>query len=267
MSDVNVVSLNTNYCEIKGVSFMSIHKKSYKPEFYGVLTAIHAIGFWYLSSLAIEKSVIPQQVDYIVKFIIAGTSSFFGAYFAFYLRKSEDVKEIREKRVEDINKSLLAILTRLALYNNLQDKFFKYPGEVEASLNLRQLKVPSSAPFGENISFLLRINPFMFATINETQILDSDLLSLMEARNILHNEIIKTHFNDLQGRTINYDELKSMVGELNARDLVDYSREIREGLHKMSNNLIVIGNDIFEAAKLQYPNEKFLKMPQRQGNK
>ncbi|MBE0380701.1 hypothetical protein [Pseudoalteromonas prydzensis] len=225
-----------------------------------VLSILVSIGLWYVCCPSIEKSTM-LSIEYLVKLLTPALASFGGAYFAFHLRRNDDGLELVEKRVEKINKSLLAILTRLALYKSLNDKILGYNNELSAALSFRRMIVPTSPKYGENISFLLKVNPYMFGKINECQILDSDIVSFIEIRNKLHDEIVRIHYEKIQGKTLDLKSIKKEIGELNACDLLEYTKEIKNGSKKITCELIDLGNDIFNAAKEFYPNEKFLKMP------
>ncbi len=78
-----------------------MHINLYHPIKNGVLTGISALILWYFSVLAINPSVVPDDLlgllDYIFKFVSVVIAALTGAYCAFRFNVSlEEKKRVRE---------------------------------------------------------------------------------------------------------------------------------------------------------------------------
>jgi len=87
--------------------------RDYKPEILGAVLGIAALNIWYLSSVAIEESIVPKNYDYFIRALTVAVGGFIGAFSAFWLKGYEEKKKVKEMQKSALNSALFVLIRQI----------------------------------------------------------------------------------------------------------------------------------------------------------
>lgn len=193
--------------------------KNYSPEIIGILTVLAALNLWYLSSLAIENTILPKSLDYLINASISAVGAFIGAYFAFKLKKNEDDKIVLNTNKDSLDMSLLILARQMNALSNFKLDLDRFPTPFERAFNLPALKPPAYHDLRQNIASLTHLIEH-----GEVQIILNISIEQERFEQTIHSINIRNEFyvNEVQiaisekglnGKIMTVAEYKSELGE------------------------------------------------------
>lgn len=116
--------------------------KYYQPEFYGVTLGLFALFIWYITSLAVDRSVIPTHLDYLVQIISGAIGAAAGAIVAISITKRDSKKEIREKNRKGLNTAIFSLIRKMIAIENVKKEIDKFTSLKEFAFDMAPMKQP-----------------------------------------------------------------------------------------------------------------------------
>ena len=111
--------------------------EKYRPEILGGLVAGLVLNLWYLSSLAVDESIIPKSYTFVIDAVSIIAAAFFGSYSAFLLNQKREEEKEQLRRINAVNGALFVLvrqandlLNLIKGFDDWQDKktaFYEMP--------------------------------------------------------------------------------------------------------------------------------------------
>lgn len=238
----------------------------YQPEILGVIIALAILNVWYLSSIAIEKSVIPESYDYIMRFMTVAIGGFIGAYSAFWLRKYEDNKSDLSKQKNSLNKALFVLVRQLNAILNIKSDFDKYDTPFHRGLSLPAMKPHDYSDLKldiESLSFLLenRHPQILLELVTEQERFDQAMSAINIRNEFYVNEVQPAlSFHALNGRPLPLEEFEEKLGERLFQGALNGATTMYEHVYASEITLEQTYSSLRKLAKELFPDDEFLKL-------
>jgi hypothetical protein len=239
--------------------------EKYRPEILGVLVAGLVLNLWYLSSLAVDQSIIPRSYSFVIDAVSIIAAAFFGAYSAFLLNQKKEEEKKQLRRINAVNGALFVIVRQANALLNLikgfdgwkdrKTNFYEMPAGYPAEY--RDLRLNLS-----EIDFLLRESDpnLLFQLSIEQERFEAAITSVR-----LRTEF---HFNELQPAldAANFDDddasledLIKIVGDRIAITAYKSTEDVFSHVYQTYGSLVEAIDELHSEAVRLYPGIEFIK--------
>lgn len=236
----------------------------YKPELIGVAIAAAVLNLWYLSSIAVEKSILPAYYDYFAKFITVAIGGFIGAYSAFYLRKLEENKKEYREYKNQVSHSLFILARMMNAVSNIKRDFDQYVLPFERGFCLPANKQPDYEDIDlgiKNLTFLIdRDMPNILMDLSLEQDRFSQAMSAIEIRNEFYVNELQPALSEhsLNGKSLTLDEYRELLGERIFEGAMNGAQTMYGLVEASDKSLEKTFKQLRGIAKEMFPKEKFI---------
>jgi len=241
--------------------------KDIKPEVLGVIYGLLVLNLWYVSSLAIEHRIVPSTYDYFLQAIVVLSAAFFGSFSAFYLNTRKEKLGKIQGNISALNSALFLTLRQINALLNLKKAI-----EPLESDNIRFLKLPAmyAADYSDlkielnRLEFLLKDHPNLLLNLSIEQGRFENAIRITNMRAEFHHEDLQKSLND-NNFCIEHPSLEELVTAVGPR-VVGNAIKLTDGMYEQIflsvDSLTEVHERLFEIAKENFPNERFVKFQQ-----
>lgn len=238
--------------------------RDYQPEIFGVIVALVVLNIWYLSSVAIEESVVPKSYDYLIRALTVAVGGFIGAFSAFWLKAYEERKKDKEKQKSALNSALFVLIRQINAIQNIKRDLDKYETPFERGLTLPAMKPPDYSSVKQDIdslNFLIdndNAQILMELTIEQERF--EQAINSINIRNEFYvNEVQPAlSFHALNGRPLPLAEFEEKLGERLFQGAMNGASVLYEHVYASDVSLHEKYTELREIAKNLFPGEKFV---------
>lgn len=238
--------------------------KDYSPELWGVFIAIITLNLWYLSSLAVEHTVLPYAATPVIGLITAAIGAFLGAYFAFQLRKHEEKTAKIEKNKSSIDEALLILVRQANALQTIRQSLDKYKKPYERAFLLPAIKPPSYSDLKQNfqnLNFLIEhgeVQTILILSIEQERF--EQAINAIEIRNIFYVQEVQPalSLHNLSKKNISLSELEKILGERLYHGSINGAQVMYQHIEQSSISTIEMIETLRTAAKKIFPDSKFI---------
>ncbi|UPW17095.1 hypothetical protein M0C34_12635 [Agarivorans sp. TSD2052] len=239
--------------------------RNYQPEIFGVIVGLAILNIWYLSSVAIEESVVPKSYDYVIRAFTVAVGGFIGAFSAFRLKKHEEYKIDKNKQKSALNSALFVLIRQINAIQCVTRDFDKYKTSFDRGFSLPAMKPPDYSAVKQdvvNLNFLVekdKAQMLMDLTIEQERF--EQAISAIGIRNEFYvNEVQPAlSFHDLNGKPLLWSEFEEKLGERLFQGSINGAETMYGLVYASEKSLQDKYTDLRKLAKELFPNEKFLK--------
>ncbi|RPA22808.1 hypothetical protein [Shewanella frigidimarina] len=238
--------------------------RDYQPEILGVIVALAALNIWYLSSVAIEESVLPKSYDYLIRALTVAVGGFIGAFSAFWLKSYEEGKKNRQKQKSALNSALFVLIRQINAIQCIKRDLDKYETPFHRGLSLPAMKSPDYSSVKQDIDslqFLIdndNAQILMQLTIEQERF--EQAINSINIRNEFYvNEVQPAlSFHALNGRPLLLAEFEDKLGERLFQGAINGAAVMYELVYASDASLHEKYTELRELAKKLFPGEKFV---------
>lgn len=244
-----------------------VHLKKYSdylPEFLGVILALLLLNLWYLSSIAIENTILPVSLDYLYKGITVLIAAFVGAFSAFKLNsKKEDDKKYTEQKVA-MNKAIFVSIRQINALKNMQKELSKYTKELDKAFKLPAMKPPCYDELKydfDELSFLLEDHPQVMMNLVIEQERFEQAFNSIEIRNDFYVHDVQPALSKLalNGKDIIVSEFAKALGERLFEGALNGANTMYFHIEITNTSIVEMHDELSAVARKVFIGEKFVK--------
>lgn len=238
--------------------------RDYQPEIFGVIVALALLNIWYLSSVAVEASVVPKSYDYLIRALTVAVGGFIGAFSAFWLKSYEEGKKNKEKQKSALNSALFVLIRQINAIQCIKRDLEKYVTPFERGLSLPAMKPPDYSSVKQDIDslqFLIdndNAQILMELTIEQERF--EQAINSINIRNEFYvNEVQPAlSFHALNGRPLTLAEFEEKLGERLFQGAMNGAVVLYELVYASDASLHEKYTELRDVAKRIFPDEKFV---------
>lgn len=236
----------------------------YLPEFLGVILALFLLNVWYLSSLAIEKQVLPVSLDYLYKGVTVLIGAFAGALSAFKLNSKKEDRKIYSAQKLAMNKAIFVNVRQINAVKNMLKEFSKYNSEFDKAFKLPAMKPPCYKELRFNfdeLSFLLESYPQLMMNLVIEQERFEQAFDSIEIRNDFYVNEVQPALSHLQlnGKDVHISDFAESLGERLFEGSMNGANNMYSHIEKTDESIVLMHKELSIVARKFFPGEKFLK--------
>ncbi|MFM5178572.1 hypothetical protein ACEUAY_02995 [Aeromonas veronii] len=238
--------------------------RNYQPEIFGVIVALAVLNIWYLSSLAIDKSITPKSYHYFIQLFTVAIGGFIGAFSAFWLKKHEEEKKDRESKRNALNFALFVLIRKINAIQCIKKDLERYTTPFERGLCLPAMKPPDYSGVKQDINGLqfliggVHAHILMELTIEQERF--EQAINSINIRNEFYvNEVQPAlSFHSLNGRPLPLAEFEGKLGERLFNGAIKGAAVLYELVYACDVSLNETYTELREIAKKLFPDENFV---------
>ena len=238
--------------------------RDYQPELFGVIVALAALNIWYLSSVAIDESVVPKSYDYFIRGLTVAVGGFIGAFSAFWLKSYEEGKKDKEKQKRALNLALFVLIRQSNAIQCIKRDLEKYKTPFERGLSLPAMKPPDYSSLKQDIDSLQFLidedNAQILMELTVEQERFEQAISSINIRNEFYVKEVQPalSFHALNGRPLPLAEFEEKLGERLFQGAINGAAALYEHVYASEISLHKKYTELREIAKKIFPGEKFV---------
>jgi hypothetical protein len=238
--------------------------RKYQPEILGVLMGLAVLNVWYLSSVAIEESVIPKSYDYLLRVLTVALGGFIGAFSAFWLKSYEDGRKDKQKQKSALNSALFVLVRQMNAIQCIKRDLDKFKTPLDRGLSLPAMKPPDYSNVKQDVECL----HFLIENDNASLLMDlmieqerfEQAINSINIRNDFYvNEVQPAlSFHALNGRPLPLSEFEEKLGERLFQGSLNGAEEMYDHIYASDFSLSEKYTALRELAVQLFPGEKFI---------
>ncbi|MDC8802420.1 hypothetical protein PRZ61_02990 [Halomonas pacifica] len=238
--------------------------RSFFYEFLGVIFGVAILNVWYLSSVAVEEGVVPKSYDYIINGFIIVVGAFIGSFSAFWLKKYEEEKADKKRRVSVLNASIFIMVRQLNAIHGFKNNFSSCNSSFERAFSMPALKPPDYSSLKldlEGLYFFIDSGAAdLLLRLSVEQERFEQCVSALEIRNDFYvNEVQPAlSYYSLNGRPLPLSEFEEKLGERIFHGAVNGAENLYELVSSSERTLPAMIDELRRSAKDMFPEEKFV---------
>lgn len=238
--------------------------RNYQPEIFGIIVGLAILNIWYLSSVAIEESVVPKNYDYLVRGLTVAVGAFIGAFSAFWLKTHEEKKKAKEEKKNALNSALFVLIRKINAIQCIKRDLDNYKTPFDRALLLPAMKPPDYSNVKQDIDglhFFIDIdNAQMLMELTIEQERFEQAINAINIRNEFYvNEVQPAlSFHALNGKPLPLEEIEEKLGERLFQGAINGAATMYELVNASDISLREKYTSLREIAKGLFPGEKFV---------
>ncbi|MDX1367477.1 hypothetical protein [Pseudomonas sp.] len=238
--------------------------RNYQPEIFGAIVGLAALNVWYLSSVAIEDSVVPKSYDYLVRAFTVAVGAFIGAFSAFWLKSYEEGKKYKASQKRSLNSALFVLVRQINAIHCIKQDLEKYKTPFERGLSLPAMKPPDYSNLKQDIEslhFLIDNDSaqiLMELTVEQERF--EQAINSINLRNEFYVKEVQPalSFHALNGRPLPLAEFEEKLGERLFQGAINGAATLYEHVYTSEGSLHEKYTELRDLAKKIFPGEKFI---------
>lgn len=238
--------------------------RDYQPEIFAVIVALALLNIWYLSSVAIEESIVPIGYDYLIRILTVAVGGFIGAFSAFWLKSYEEGKNETRQQKRALNAALFILIRQINAIHGIKKDLERYKTPVERGLSMPAMKPPDYSCLKQDIGslhFLIdndNAQTLMELTIEQERF--EQAISAINIRNDFYvNEVQPAlSFHALNGRPLPLSEFEDKLGERLFQGAINGAAVLYELVYASDVSLHEKYTELRAIAKKLFPDEGFV---------
>ena len=237
--------------------------RNYQAEIIGIILGLATLNIWYLSSIAIEESVVPKSYDYIIRGLTVAVGGFIGAFSAFWLKSYEERKKSSEKQKQALNSALFVLIRQMNAIHCIKRDLDKFKEPFDQGLSLPAMQPPDYSSVKQDIDslrFLIgsgNANILMELTIEQERF--EQAINSINIRNEFYvNEVQPAlSYHSLNGKPLPLSKFEEKLGERLFQGAMSGAEVMYEHVYASEISLDAKFKLLREIAKNLFPDEKF----------
>ena len=236
--------------------------KSYEPLWMGTLTGLAALTLWYFSSLAIDKSIVPDAP--FLPFFTAGFGAFCGSYFAFMLRKYEENQTQLKNRKAALDACLFTLNRQFKAMLIAKSHYDQFSDNIERALFMPAGSLTDQADVKikfDDLNFLSELGEMdHLMELNDVQFRFETTVQTVELRAKFHTETLGpvTQEKLVDGEPYTAAQMEEILGKGIYYGALAYTNNAYEYLQKHIIDHRKIHQKTWEIANRTFPGKVFL---------
>lgn len=220
--------------------------------------ALLALSFAYHEGLLDSKSVLPALIQTIL-------ATFFGATFAFRLNTFKDSKKLNEDKLNALRVALFILAQQENALRVVWRSYSKWEKRPDRIFNMEPMKLPEWGNLKQeysSLAFLLNDSPQLLLELTiEDQRFSQAMTSVTLMSEFFVNELHPTlAAKGLHKQETTLHQAKELIGPALFGKATLYTEQVLSHLSASVKSVPEVAARVFEAGKLRFPNEKFLKI-------
>lgn len=220
--------------------------------------ALLALSFSYQQGLLDSKSVLPALIQTIL-------ATFFGATFAFRLNTFKDSKKLNEDKLNSLRVALFILAQQENALRVVWRGYSKWEKRPDRIFNMEPMKLPEWGNLKQDYSslaFLLNDSPQLLLDLTiEDQRFSQAMTSVTLMSEFFVNELHPTlATRGLHKQETTLHQAEELIGPELFGKATLYTEQVLCHLSASVKSVPAVAARVFEAGKLRFPNEKFLKI-------
>jgi len=240
--------------------------KNYKPELMGLLVGIGSLNLWYLSSVAIDESILPQNFDYIIRILTVAVGGFIGAYSAFKLQAHQEYQVSLNARKAALNSALFVLIRQINAIQCIKRDFDEFNTPLKRALSLPAHEPPNYSDVKQDfksLEFLIeKGEPQILLDLTIEQKRFEQTINSITIRNGFYVDEVQPvlSYHGLNGRYLAMTEFEEKLGERIFQGAMKGANVMYDHVCASGLSLAKQHKELELIARKLYPRERFIGM-------
>lgn len=227
------------------------------------LKIIFLIVFCLLLFFCFSYLGLTELSDGILKAYIVAIGGFIGAYSAFMLKRFEDIKITKEKRILSINIALFTMIQQINYIMMLKNSFNDFDGEFKRAFSMPAIKIPDGSNLKidlDSLYFIIdndNINLLLELAVEQSRF--EQVIVAFEIRREFHETELQEQFSKhkITDRDISKEEIKRLIGDKVYYKAISCANAMHSHTNATEKSLLKKLTDLRSYAKKIFPDGKF----------